>query len=392
MPQMKNTTNTNHYCSDCGDVIRPGAMYHVNLVKRTKHCTACGELGPLTNNTPQVSNEEKADTPTATAPQVNPTPVTNSTPVTNPAPVPTPITAYDPLTQAVIGVIDRTVEPKLEALKQEVASMQVVISKTVQLDVPSMELSVKTTNPHLPKLLACVTAKMRPWLHGPAGSGKSTLAMELAKALGYEFVSISLSAGSTKSEATGFIDATGKYQASKLYSAVKNGNTVLLLDEFDNCSGNLSTVLNTGLANFVWDFPHEQVREHETCIILIATNTNMRGNDFLYPERETHGAATISRFVYIHLPYDEKAELEWSLAYAKHPDMALTITKWVQSVQACRKLATDKRLRVVISPRASVYGAKLIATGFPFTSDELFESLIAQGCDAAIASQLRGAL
>ena len=307
--------------------------------------------------------------------------------------------AIEPHIDNKLSIAIRANNSKLDAKMERIAKqVSEQTSKQITINIPHLSVTktIANSHPDIPMMLASIACRQRVWLHGPAGSGKTTIAKQIAETLGYELVCISLSAGSTKSEITGFIGGHGAMIHSKLRHGIENGRVVILLDEFDNSSGNLSTVCNTGLANFIWDFPDKQVVEHPECVIMVATNTNMRGGDAMYPERETQGAATISRFAYYEIAYDEKAELQWSLAYANDSRREDQIRIWVSTVQSYRASAARQRLQIAITPRASLFGAQMLSTGFldsmhqSVVIDRLSDMFVFQGCDSGIKSLLKG--
>lgn len=405
-------SQTQFNCSRCGGVIPAQTNYMFAPHKSEKLCNTCHPI-PVVSTSGQGS---AAPTPSPAAS------TGQSTPTTQPAPAPAtlapqlanaqntqttksatpnnggsaifqkakhiPPPSQDPLTIAVTQIVDARIEQHdLASQVQECLDLLEQKTPTIKLEIPAWGVETKISDSHedTPKIIAALACGLRPWLHGPAGSGKTTIAKDIAKALGREFITVSLSAGSTKSEATGFIGANGQYVSSRIRKAVEHGNCVLLIDEFDNSSGNLSTVLNTGLANKIWDFPDAQVEEHPTCAILIATNTNMRGGDMLYPERETQGAATIDRFVYFHIGYNTSRELQWALAINNSSECRA----WVKTVQDLRKKCQEHSIQHVISPRASEYGAKLLLTEL-YTHDELLDALIYKGADANVIALIKG--
>jgi hypothetical protein len=63
-------------------------------------------------------------------------------------------------------------------------------------------------------------------------------------------------------------------------------------------------------------------------------------------------AASLDRFVFLDWGYDEK--LEQKLAGNR---------KWSEYVRLVRIVITDNKIRHVVSPRASIFGAKLLAKG-----------------------------
>lgn len=203
-----------------------------------------------------------------------------------------------------------------------------------------------------PTLLKLAGLREDTLLVGPAGSGKTTCVHKVADALGLTFYCQSVGMQTTKTDLIGYKDANGIYQGTILYQAYKNGG-IYLLDEVDSGNANTLTILNALLANSGYFFPNgEYVPRHENFICFAAANTYGRGADRLYVGRNQLDAATLDRFAVVDFDYDEELEREW----AGNDD-------WTAHVQKLRKAAFDLKERVVISPRASIRGAKFIASG-----------------------------
>ena len=65
-------------------------------------------------------------------------------------------------------------------------------------------------------------------------------------------------------------------------------------------------------------------------------------------------AATLDRFAFLDWPYDEALERQ----------LAGNL-EWTRRVQSVRASVAQLSMRHVVSPRASIMGAKLIASGMP---------------------------
>ena len=190
-------------------------------------------------------------------------------------------------------------------------------------------------------------------LVGPAGSGKTTIVYNVAKALEMEFASQSVSAQSTTFDFFGYKNAKGEYVSTLFREKYEKGG-VYLLDEFDAGNPNVLAALNQATANDIAPFPDKMVEKHKDFIIVMAGNTYGLGGTIDYVGRNKIDAATLDRFVFIHVDYDE--ELEEQLAINKD---------WCKRVQRFRRIAKDKKVRVIISPRATFNGEKLLNVGIP---------------------------
>lgn len=187
------------------------------------------------------------------------------------------------------------------------------------------------------------------WLQGPAASGKTTASSAIAKALTVTFYSHG--AMESAFQLLGFIDAGGKLVRTPFRNAFENGG-VCLLDEVDAFGQNASLALNGALANGECSFPDGMVKRHKDFICIAAANTWGLGGTNDYVGRLKLDAAFLDRFITLDWPVDEGLEL----ATAGNP-------AWVKRVQSIRAKAKTKGLKVIISPRASYYGAALLSAG-----------------------------
>lgn len=225
-----------------------------------------------------------------------------------------------------------------------------------------------------PDILTAVNTGVPVALIGPAGSGKSTVVEQVADALTLKFY---LQNGVTDAhELTGYQDAYGKYHATPFRIAFEKGGTILV-DEADTSDPGAFKWVNTALANGYAMFPdqEEPVRRHKDFRIVIAANTYGNGADRLYVGANQLDASTLDRFVFFDFGYDEKLETVLS-----------GNLQWSTRVQAIRKGALTEKARVVVSPRASINGAKLIAVGW--TRETVEERVIWKGMDLELRKRI----
>lgn len=235
----------------------------------------------------------------------------------------------------------------------EAAKLPRVVTHTVKLERAD-GTAIEVTGQHkaFADVMRAAISRVHIWLTGPAGSGKSYMAKAVAQALGlpFRFSSTLLQ----PYDVTGYVDGAGLYHATPFYHAFKDGG-VFLADEADGWDSNAFLALNAALANGQMEFPNgEQVKAHPDFICIAAANTWGMGANFAYVGRNKLDASTLDRFVTLAFDYDEDLEL----ASAGNEG-------WTRKVQAWRSKAFAKGLQVVISPRASIMGAKLLAAGFP---------------------------
>lgn len=201
------------------------------------------------------------------------------------------------------------------------------------------------------QLLQVVACGIPAYVVGPAGSGKTTAADQVAKALAFPFYLQGAASGAH--EFLGFIDAHGNYQGTPFRQAFEHGG-VFLADEVDGSDPAALLVINAALANGHMAFPDQPapVARHADFRMIAAANTYGNGADRQYVGRSQLDAATLDRFAMIDWPYDER--LESTLAGNED---------WTRFVQRARASVARLSIRHVISPRASIMGAKLLASG-----------------------------
>jgi MoxR-like ATPase len=215
----------------------------------------------------------------------------------------------------------------------------------------------------LPEVVAIMGAGLNLFLVGPAGSGKSTLAHQAAEALGLGFQALSLGPTTPTSKLFGYMDAAGNYVRTPFREAYENGG-VILLDELDNGHPGLVAEINQATANGYCAFADGMVKRHENCRIVATGNTFGRGPDRLFVGRNILDAATLDRFVTVEVLVDERLERALANGYAQDDAaLAKVIGRHVDLVQKVRGKVEAARLPLVVSPRASIDGAALIAAG-----------------------------
>lgn len=200
-------------------------------------------------------------------------------------------------------------------------------------------------------LLAVIASRVNALLVGPAGSGKTTAAEMAAKELGISYFAISVGMQTTKTEFFGYNDANGRYVRTLFREAYENGG-VFLIDEMDAGNANVMTCMNQALANNSCAFPDGMVNKHNDFVIVASANTFGTGANREYVGRNQLDAATLDRFAVIEWNYDEKLERK-----------LCSNVKWLEYVLKCRENASKHKIRTVVSPRASIGGAKMIAAG-----------------------------
>jgi len=208
---------------------------------------------------------------------------------------------------------------------------------------------IPTPHKLLERVLRYCNARLWPYLVGPAGSGKTTLAQQVAVALGLPYYEASKI--DSKFDLFGFTDASGTCVRTPFREAYEHGGC-FLLDEADASNPNAFTALNSAIANGGASFPDGYVQRHPDFVLLAAANTYGMGRDRVYVGRNPQDAATLDRFAFMPVEYDE--QLERTLA---------SNADWCRYVQAVRAEVFARGMRVIVSPRATLNGCTALAAG-----------------------------
>lgn len=251
-------------------------------------------------------------------------------------------------------------------------ALEELLSGEVLPRLPALQQIVSETGArhrNTPLIMAALKANVPAWIHGDAGSGKTTAAFKAAHALGLQFRFISVCPTTTKSELLGYMDATGTYRGTAFREIFENGG-VFLIDEIDNGNPSILAILNAALANGYCAFPDGNVKRHEEARFLAAANTIGRGADVRYIGRNALDATTLDRFVYVRMDIDENLEgalVGQRFNPKKIANLALggsvTPEDWYGFVTQVRETCHTLGIQHLVSPRATLYGVRLIEAG-----------------------------
>ena len=261
--------------------------------------------------------------------------------------------------------IDRRVAQKVKKLEEAINQARPIYVKSEQFESRPV---TGIQHHNFEKLVHIVHAGQPVMLVGPAGTGKSHAAEQAAQVLGLEFFAMSVGAQTSKSDLIGYMDAMKNYVSTPFRKAYEQGG-LFLLDEIDAGNSNVLIQLNAALANGYMSFPDEMVRRHENFRFVASANTFGLGANRQYVGRNQLDAATLDRFVT--LQWDIDTNVEESLAIGRYG------TPWLGVVRMVREYVESRELRVVVSPRATQRGAKLLAAGLDF-NDVLHMALLSQ--------------
>lgn len=271
------------------------------------------------------------------------------------------------LSDAVDAIAQRTAESFSATVPAMVAEL-LATARPLEISIGTApKVTVARAHKKLATVLTMVAAGASPFLVGPAGSGKTTLAEQIATALGRKFYMAARVTSEYK--LVGFIDAQGRIVRTQFREAYEHGG-IFLFDEVDASDPDALTAFNAALANGLGDFPDDMVPRHKDFSAIAAGNTFGRGADRQYVGRNQLDAATLDRFQTVEIDYDEALE----------PLLAGN-DEWTRYVQSVRHAIEQEKVRHIVSPRASISGARLLAAGME--RSEVIDCCIWKGLDAA---------
>lgn len=272
------------------------------------------------------------------------------------------------LKKAVQELLAETTDSFIKLVPPLVRDTMLEATRVVEIKIPKAP-AVKIKNAHkaLATVLMAVVAGTNPFLVGPAGSGKTTIARQVAETLKRKFYCENRVTSEFK--LLGFMDAHGDYVRTQFRDAYEKGG-VFLFDEVDASDPDALVALNSAIENGICPFADKLVTMHADFVCIAAGNTYGRGADRHYVGRNQLDASTLDRFVIIEIDYDEEAELSWA-----------GDVDWTRYVQRVRKAVEVQKVRHIVSPRASIYGGRLLAAGMERKAVE--DSVLWKGLDDA---------
>jgi len=267
---------------------------------------------------------------------------------------------------------------------------------TINNPVPKLPAAVKPIGQRdhyiLPLVIKAIAARCHVWLVGPAGSGKTTLAVSVAAKLNLPYTSLSVCSQTTKTDLLGYLDAQGVYRATSFRQAYEHGG-VFCLDEVDNGNANVLAVLNSALSSPTNSFPDQTVARHKDFVVIACANTYGSGATSSYVGRTQIDAATLDRFFFVPMPYDDGLESyvagdsasspQWTTAEHQVP----STDTWMAIVRKTRNAVNTLGVKAIVSPRATYIGLALIKQGV--TLQHLEQGLLYKGLPLETVIKLR---
>lgn len=215
------------------------------------------------------------------------------------------------------------------------------------------DTGVKIASKHkqFDELLTLVSCGLNVWITGGAGGGKTHSVQQISQILNLPFYSKSISQQTSEFSFLGYMNAAGSFVETDFYKAYTTGG-IFCLDEIDNGNPNILAVLNSALSNGHCSFANGIQTRHQDFICIATANTTGRGANQKYVGRLVIDGATLDRFTVINWEYDNNLETE----LCNNKEVAA-------AVQGLRVIAENNNLNCIISPRASINAARLVASG-----------------------------
>lgn len=226
------------------------------------------------------------------------------------------------------------------------------------------------------RVLQAVTRGVPMWLVGPAGSGKTTIAERVAEALGLQFRAVNCTSTMTEYALKGYMDAQGRYVQTDFRDMFANGG-LFVLDEIDNANPNVLGALNSALANGYMAFADGLVKRHPDFRVVACANTYGAGATAEYVGRNPIDAATVNRFVRWEIGYDDAVERDMLDGVGLDATLA---SVWLKAIVKSRENVAKYGLKVIVSPRATKYGAEVMLGGW--SMEQAYEGTVLAGLKA----------
>lgn len=282
--------------------------------------------------------------------------------------------------------VGEIVSPIVDGLRHELTELvkanRPIVNTIVVKDKPPRTLK-GTQHFMFPKVLGAISQGVHLWLVGSAGTGKSTIGEQVAEALSVPFSAVNCTSAMTEGKFTGYNDAMGVFRSTE-FRRIFEGGGVFVIDEVDNASPNALGILNSALSNGFMAFADKLVPKHPEFVAIATGNTYGSGATMEYVGRNPIDGATIDRFVQLEIPIDEKVEEAMLASVGLEQVVA---TKWLTAVRKARANVAESGLKVIVSPRATLNGAKLLQSG-AFSMSEVFTATVTKGAKPDQATKI----
>lgn len=317
------------------------------------------------------------------------------TPENTPNPAPALSEAADMLTRALEAL---TANQTQTLDKSAVESIAVEVFETLKDTITPrrIEIAVRDTNTireieglthqKFEEVLDLLSIGQNVYLVGPAGTGKSTMGKMCADALGVNFYTMSCDSQMSSTALKGYRGVTGEYVSTEFREAYEHGG-VFLLDEADQSHPSPLTWLNMAIENGHCAFPDKTVTRNPYFYVMVGANTFGTGATDEYVGANKQNKAFLDRFSFVEMMIDEA--LEEAAMLAAIPNNQALGREWLAKVREWRKNAIEHKVKILITPRAAIEGAKILATG-KFTMERVAEMRVWKGIDQNSRDKVEG--
>lgn len=237
--------------------------------------------------------------------------------------------AFAPVFANVAAQIEANIRAKVDGEIRELKEIAEKKAKRLEIKIHE-KINVVRGRKHkvFESVLNRVVRGRNIYLWGPAGTGKSYLAKQISDALGLPFYSETTL--QDPFDLKGFKDASGRYQETQFYKAVKGGG-VFNLDEGDATAADVFVVVNTLLANGYFSFPNgERLDVHPDFHFICTANTCGLGATQEYNGRFKMDESTRDRFSFIYVAPDPEIEMEMAGNDAEIIEFAYGVRKAIK--------------------------------------------------------------
>ena len=268
-----------------------------------------------------------------------------------------------------VGVTPLDEDRVRQLIKEESPFKRVVVSTPHRAD-----FDAGLQHRQFSDLVTYISSGVNVWVTGTAGAGKTTAVKNVAKALGLKYYFNG--AIDSEHKVLGFIDAQGRIISRPFRQAWEFGG-VYLFDEIDGSNPSALLAFNAALANGECDFPDGCIPKHKDFRAVACANTFGGGASADYVGRLRQDGAFLDRWVF--LDWEIDSTLEEQIALSNIVDQVVG-NEWIKLVRKCRASAHRNGVKVIISPRASIFGCTLLQAGVAW--DAVVASALKKGIDS----------
>ena len=240
----------------------------------------------------------------------------------------------------------------------------------IELKTPNkVEIKDGLFHHQFPLLLRYISLGMHCYIPGPPGTGKSHAAAQIAAMIGWQYAALSLGPTTPESRLMGGMDANGRFHEPALIAGIRYAmehpelGFVFCLDEMDNGHPGILATLNSAMANGWLFAPNGDMLTLGANVTLIgAANTYGTGPTAEFAGRNKLDPATLDRFQFIPWDTDEAVETTLVRAHLAETENGEDVaTEWLSVWRTCRRKVEENNLKIFVSMRGAINGAKLLA-------------------------------